>query len=795
MKPATAPTGDFHFRLIGGGLQLRLNKSGDLANVLMLDEALWAMTAADFEALRFDRRFLEFIDCDHDGQIRSDEVKKSVKFVLDYFRDLDGVVEGREELFLDSINPDAPGAAEAISCGKLLLKNLNRSADAGVTVQDIRDARSITSFTQRNGDGVISCENGLSPEVARLITAIIASGRKSSDRSGSDGVSLENTESFQTALTRRLELLTKVENDPSIMVYGEETAGIYELFKECEPLINSYFLNSDAGAFLAADPSRPVKKEMSADLMVSENVRSVLETAAVAMPGDNGVLDFDSPLNPLYADKLLRLAESCALKDFIRDRKLSKADFQKAQAAFVPYASWHSEMMIIDGLENFQTAELKELAQAPFAELKELIASDLSFAPVIGAGETLLKMAYFQQYMMEFLNNFVSLYDLFNPDRVSRLQMGKLVMDGRHFTLTVRVKNLAEHKRIIKSSNICVIYVEIMRAAADNKPVKELLAVAVTGGMMRSLFVGKHGVFFDSEGMIYDAVIKDMVEQPVSIGEAFKAPFFQFADFLSKQTEKIFNSRNMEMQKNLSTEMNKAAPPPATAAPAAKTPAPAAQNPGSGNSVAMLIMGGGIGLAALGSSIAFIAKSLQNVSIGTIFAVLTGIVIIFGGPSVINALVKIFRRNLSRFLESCGCAVNRPMRMSRKMGNIFTFAPHRPKGEIILTDLVDEFSPSGCSKKIWRRIVLITLLVLLLAAGGWFAAKRLIRRAPAEKQKTECKAEVKKAECKAAKENKKVEGKEAAKPHINKETPASGKKKPETDKKNQGDKKNAGPVA
>ena len=561
MIPANAPRGDFRFRIIGGGLQLRLNTEQDLTNILLLDEALWAVTAVDIDAMRFDKRFLEFVDCDHDGKIRSDEVKKAVKFALEYFRDLSDLIEGKAELSPDSIAPDAPGAAEAVECAQLLLQNLNRTPDSGVTVKDILDARSITSFTQRNGDGIVSCENGLSSELTGLINAIIASGRKSVDSSGADGVNLKNTEEFQAALVRKNELLDEAEKDPAVMVYGSETAEAFALFRECEALIDSYFLNSDAGIFLAADPMRPVKKETSADLMVTENVRTLLESAAVAIPAPQGVLDFSSPLNPLYADKLLKLADSCALKNFISDGVLKKADYMQAKAAFARFAKWQSEMNVEDGLEKFSNEELRELNNAPFDELKEMIASDLSFAPVISAGETLLKMAYFQQFLMEFLNNFVSLSDLFNVRRFSRLQMGKLVMDGRHFTLTVRVKNPAEHKRIIKSSNICVIYVEISRASEDKKVVKELLAAAVTSGTMRSLFIGKHGVFFDSEGVIYDAVIRDIVEQPVSIGEAFKAPFFQFADFLSKQTEKIFNTRNAEMQKSLSTEMNKAAVP------------------------------------------------------------------------------------------------------------------------------------------------------------------------------------------------------------------------------------------
>ena len=343
----------FRFRIIGGGLQLRLNSVQDLANILLLDEALWAVTSVDIDAMRFDKRFLEFVDSDHDGKIRSDEVKKAVKFSLDYFSDLSALAEGKAELSPDAINPDAQGAPEAIACAKLILKNLKRDPGSGVTVKDILDARSITSFTQRNGDGVISCENGLSPEIAELINAIIASGRKSLDRSGSDGVDLKNVEEFQAALTRKNALWEEAKTNRSIMVYGKETAAVFALFSECEPLIDSYFLNSDAGIFLAADPQRPVKKEASADLMVTENVRTVLENAVVAIPDSEGVLDFSSPLNPLHADKLLELANSCALKKYLSGKVLKKADYIQAKNAFAPFAKWKSEMEVADGLEKF----------------------------------------------------------------------------------------------------------------------------------------------------------------------------------------------------------------------------------------------------------------------------------------------------------------------------------------------------------------------------------------------------------------------------------------------------------
>ena len=723
MIPSTPQAGKFRFRMIGGGLQLQISKAEDIANVLLLDDALWAMTSVDTDSLRFDRRFLEFVDSDHDGKIRSNEIRDALRFVLENFRDLDGVVRGEEYLSVSSLNPDAPGMAEVIKCAGLLLAGCGKAPDLPLSADDIRESRIVTSFTDRNGDGVIAPGSDLTAELFQLIQAVIASGRTTLDRSGNDGINLADLESFEAALQRKLALLKAQDEDPAILIYGGKTAELYQLFAGCEALLDGYFLNSAAEEFLLTAPEKTVRKEFSANLLQPEAVREALASAALAIPAGGGKLDTDAPLNPLYAEKIRRFAASEACAGYLDGSVLPESGYRKIKAAFAPFAQWQQEMAKADGLENFSREELEALAAIPTGELKELIASDLSFAPVVSAGETLLKLALFQRYMIALLNNFVSLSELFNPEAPSHLQMGKLVMDGRHFTLAVKVKNPVEHKKIITTSNICVIYVEISRLAAA-QPVKQLLAVAVTSGTMRSLFIGKHGVFFDTDGEIYDAVIRDIAEQPVSVKEAFFAPFYRFADFLSKQTEKIFNTRNAEVQKSMTTELNKSqlatAPkvPPAPGAKPAVPPANAPAAPATGNNISMLLMGGGIGIAALGSSVAFIAKSLQNVSFTTIMAVLTGIVVIFGGPSVIMALIKLFNRDLSRFLESCGCAVNHPMRMSRKMGSIFTFVPRRPAGEISLIDPVNLFRPAANK---FRRWMIAVLLLLLLGGGTWAA--------------------------------------------------------------------------
>ena len=129
----------------------------------------------------------------------------------------------------------------------------------------------------------------------------------------------------------------------------------------------------------------------------------------------------------------------------------------------------------------------------------------------------------------------------------------------------------------------------------------------------------------------------------------------------------------------------------------------------------MLLMGGGIGIAALGSSIAFIARSIHNISAWSIVAAIAGIVVIFGGPMVVISLIKLFRRDLARFLESTGCAINTPMRLSHKMGLIFTFTPVRPSGSFSGRDLIDMFSDKSChgkgrSSRFWWWLLAAALL-------------------------------------------------------------------------------------
>ena len=67
---------------VGGNYQLCVKRFEDLPAVLDLDEAFWALNCIDVNSLRIDRRFLNFVDSNNDGKIRTDEIREAVRFLL-----------------------------------------------------------------------------------------------------------------------------------------------------------------------------------------------------------------------------------------------------------------------------------------------------------------------------------------------------------------------------------------------------------------------------------------------------------------------------------------------------------------------------------------------------------------------------------------------------------------------------------------------------------------------------------------------------------------------------------------
>ena len=709
------------FRRIGGAGQLALHDIDDLPHVLELDEAHWALTGIDIDFLRTDRQFLDFIDEDHNGIIQADEVKRAVAWFLAHIRPEARPELGSPELRLDSIDVSAPEGAALFAAARVVLRNLGIPDSPVLSLSQIRNDDGILSNACGNGDGVITpgcftgdCREGASaipenPHLAEIVSRIMEIIGSCRDLTGAEGINRELLDSFRSGAEQYLSWYEAPENRPELLrPCGERTADFAAAVENLQERIDRYFLHCAALDFLPGLSCRPPLVEGDGDVPESAPMQELLEKLPIATPRPDRVLDFSAPLNPLYEKELHALAAHPAMAEFLTGSVLSEAMWRRLTSLLAPCLEWKNAEPD-KAYEKIEPAILKQwLTDGSLEELRRRIDEDLTIARELTAYHSLIKLTLFQQYLLEFLNNYVSLGALFNPRAASMLQTGKLVMNGRHYTFATPVKNLAEHKRIATMSDICVLYVEATTGRTENAR-RMTLAVAVTSGNIRNLFIGKHGIFYAVDGSVWDARIIDLIQQPVSISEALKMPFFRFGEFVARLADRFFSTKSTEVQTTLEKTITTGAvlTPPAPA-PAAKPQTPAVSG-------SMMLMGGGIGIAAIGSSVAFIIKSLQNISILNVLAVLLGIILIFGGPMVVISLVKLYRRNISRFLEANSCAVNRPMRLSRKLGLVFTFAPPLPRAGLLKEDLVDLFRKPTVSKGI--RFFQIVLLLLAVAAA------------------------------------------------------------------------------
>src|SRR5262249_38119747 len=67
---------------------------------------------------------------------------------------------------------------------------------------------------------------------------------------------------------------------------------------------------------------------------------------------------------------------------------------------------------------------------------------------------------------------------------------------------------------------------------------KMTIAAAFTGGDSDNLMVGRNGVFYDRKGRDWDATIIKVIDNPISIRQAFWAPYKKLVRFLEEQLAK-----------------------------------------------------------------------------------------------------------------------------------------------------------------------------------------------------------------------------------------------------------------
>jgi hypothetical protein len=210
---------------------------------------------------------------------------------------------------------------------------------------------------------------------------------------------------------------------------------------------------------------------------------------------------------------------------------------------------------------------------------------------------------------------------------------------------------------------------------------KMQIAAAFTDGDSDYLMVGRNGVFYDRAGRDWDATITKVIENPISIRQAFWAPYKKLVRMIEEQVAKRAAAADAESDKKLASTASAAASVDKTAAAAAAAPPKDAPPPKKVDVGAVAAMG--VALSALGLFFTALVGYVTDIfghPFWVIVLIVLGVFVLISTPSMLIAWLKLRQRNLGPILDANGWAVNGRVKLSVRFGKTLTAVGRAPAG-------------------------------------------------------------------------------------------------------------------
>ena len=724
------------FRNYGGIHQLRIESAKDLAFIHQLHPARWAATSVQIENLQCDPVFLKYLNQDGSGTIRSEHLRAAVRWIFRLMAKGDRMAASSNVLRLadlDTSHEEGRQLREAAIhiLGQLKVKNLDE-----ISLEQVRTFQNTYGMTAPNGDGVLPPEHVSDPAAAQLTADVLEQVGCTKDMSGADGINEGHVRQFLDRAKKHLAWKTLTEDDGAagILPWGDDMAAAAKLTSELDAKIEQFFLQCDLVKLDARTAEHICLSEKDLENLDGSDPRAIerqLAQAPLQTPNAEGELNLQGSINPYYQDQMDELQNRVLARARPNSREsLTRIGWQQVKAIFEPYCAWQAEKPS-DGVGELSETTLKEYLDGPAQEkLLQLLLEDLAVKDEVRQVTDLEKLILYQRWLLELANNFVSFSALYDPSRRALFELGDLIIDGRELAFTMKVRNRAEHKKIAQASKMFLVYAEITRSQEQGGSFE--IAAALTAGGQGAIEIGKRGVFYDLQGKEWDARVVDIVENPISLGEAIKSPFLKAKKLLSEKAEAFAGARAGSLEQattEVTAKMEQGEPLQQPAEmPSAGAPPPSSLG------IRDLLLGGGIAVAAVGSSLVYLISALSQISLLRAGITVMSLVLVVALFSALSGWNKLRKRDMSSLLEACGWAVNFHMYMTRRLNNLFSHTPHLPGGaHKERRDLVTLFLRQiGQGPFRWTRVGLVSLLVALLtvallSALFWYPIKELLQ--------------------------------------------------------------------
>ena len=694
------------FSRIGGVDQVVIRNGDDIARLKDLDQKLWAVLAMPSSQPELGE-CLAHLDSDKDGKVRVPDILGAVEYLSGTLKTLDLLLEGTSRLSKDSLaDTSLYEGFEEVS--KILGADYSAN-NSYIDLPGIDKAIAEFSSLRFNGDGVVvpaSAEGDISSEGAKaLIEACLGAGFSSLDASGVPGVRLQDAEAFIAAAKARTEWLASAESRRSLPMSKEDWDQAYCLYGDLKPLIDDYFRRSQVLA-MADSPGAVSELLGLVSSVLSKNLSREdpdLALLPIAMPDGAMRLCVDGAFHPNHAQKLrvffslIKEVEGC-------ETCIDLGSWEKLKAAFDSYGAWaDAQPLAGKALPSPEVLDVI-LQDSTLDVLRSFLVADEAMAPHAKALGELRSIALVKRDFLRILKNFVN-FDDFYLQKKGLFRSGHLYLDGREMSLCLDVHNPAAHGSMAALSSMYLVYCNLSRRDGNTKAI----VAALTAGDADSIFVGRNGVFYDSQGRDWDATITKVVVQPISIREAFFSPYKWFA----KTLEEMAMKRAANAEAASIDKMKSAAS--ATAqldkAPLKPEASPMAKKMDVGTVAAI-----GVALGSIGAMVTGILGIFFGLGMWMPLGLL-GVLLLISGPSMILAYMKLRKRNLGPLLNAEGWAVNGKLKINVPFGATLSFLATLPLGSI--RQLADPFAEK---KKPWGLYLAILLVVGALVASyflGW----------------------------------------------------------------------------
>ncbi len=479
---------------------------------------------------------------------------------------------------------------------------------------------------------------------------------------------------------------TAANPDPHEPPYGDKSDDAEAAVNALRAKVADFFMRCKLVQFdEEASAALDVQVEKIAAISGSNLADNAAEISSypLARPVKDAKLPLKGGINPAWQGAFATLKSLVLDVEFVGKESITEEE-------------WNTVLAKVDAYTEWKAAGETAMNEAVAEMLK-------THGAAIEPVEKLLRLC---RDFFRLLHNFVVFKDFYRRDDNLQavFQAGKLYVDQRCCELCVKVSDMPKHMASAGKSGLFLLYCHCVSKVQG----KEMdIVAALTDGDIKDLHEGKNAIFYDRTGQDWDATITKIVDNPISIRQAFWSPYRKFGkwvtDKITKNAEEKESKQFDEMTAKADTATNNLTKKEEAAADAtAKAEEKKAQMfdiakfAGIFAAIGLAIGAIGGALAALGG---FVTAKWYN-----IILLVAAVVIFISGPSMLLAWLKLRKRNLGPLLNANGWAINSVVKINTTFGQTLTSVAKYPK--IVGKD------PFADKKMAWWKKCLIWLVIL-----------------------------------------------------------------------------------